>query len=171
LFVILKDKKKKKVDREVVACQKEEASLLWGEKMSTFVGRARIEVQKNKEYLSSAIAEITSVMKRYAVDPAASAEGSKTPQEEFLGLVNDFCVDWKKARDDNVRAARMIEKMRAKTEQKKRDAMQKDEKKKRLMAAGKSNAHIEITSQVEDIMQDLRTSGALPRPQANPNAK
>lgn len=112
-----------------------------------------------KDALAAAIASISSVMQRYALDArSTAAESGKTPQEEFLALINEFCVDWKKAREDNVRSARMIEKMKARNEAQKREAMQKDEKRKRLMMAGKSNAHLEAAAAVEDIMSDMRQS-------------
>jgi len=148
------------VEREVALSQKEEGSMEWAEKMATFLSRARIEVQKNKDALGEAIAEISSVMTRYAVDTRAAGESGKSPQEEFLALVSDFCSDWKKAREDNVRAARMMEKMRARTEAAKREAMQKEEKRKRLMAAGKNNLN-DAAAQVENIMSDLRQSSSM----------
>jgi hypothetical protein len=62
------------VEREVALSQKEEGSMEWAEKMATFLSRARIEVQKNKDALGEAIAEISSVMTRYAVDTRAAGE-------------------------------------------------------------------------------------------------
>ncbi len=114
-------------------------------------------MQKNKDALASAIGEISSVMQRYAVDSKAAGDSGKTPQEEFLALVNEFCTDWKKAREDNVRAARMLEKMRARAEAQKREALVKEEKRKRLMFAGSSTFN-DATAAVEGIMADLRES-------------
>ena len=118
----------------------------------------KLKEKKKQDALAAAIASITTVMQRYALDARVAGESGKTPQEEFLALVNEFCVDWKKAREDNVRAARMIEKMKARNEAQKREAMQKDEKRKRLMMAGKSSAHLEAAAAVEDIMSDMRQS-------------
>jgi hypothetical protein len=147
------------IEREVTAGQNEEASKVWCEKMSTFLGRARMEVQKNKDALGDAVAEITTVMQQYAIPTTLNPDSGKTPQEEFLIVFSEFVQDWKKAREDNIRALRMVEKLKIRAEKKKREQMAKEEKRARLMAAGKSSKS--IASQVDDVMLSLSQSGQL----------
>jgi hypothetical protein len=144
----------------VAAGQQEPASAEWGAKMSTFLGRARVEVQRNKDSLAEAVAQITGAMRAYAVDTTASSDSGKTPQEEFLALFGEFCQDWKKAREDNVRALRMLEKTRQRVEQTKRDQMAKDEKRKRLVQVGKANQHMAAQA-ADEIMAQLQRTGSI----------
>ncbi len=154
------------IEKEVAAGQSEVVSRDWCNSMATFVGRARVEVQKNKDALDEAVAEITGVMKTYAVDTTTAADAGKTPQEEFLVLFNEFCQDWKKAREDNVRAVRMLEKLRQKQEQAKREQMAKDEKRSRLLKVGKGSSFSMAADVAEDVMNQLRLTGSMGGPGA-----
>jgi hypothetical protein len=118
-----------------------------------------MEVQKNKDALGDAVAEITTVMQQYAIPTTLNPDSGKTPQEEFLIVFSEFVQDWKKAREDNIRALRMVEKLKVRAAKKKREQMAKEEKRARLMAAGNSSKS--IASQVDDVMLSLSQSGQL----------
>merc|ERR1711974_316021 len=135
------------IEREVTLSQNEEASRRWCEQMSTFLGRARVEVEKNKASLDKAIKQLTEVMQQYAVPTTASSDSGRSAQEEFLVAFNDFVEDWKKAREDNIRAKRMMEKLQARQEMKRREQMAKEEKRARLMAAGGTRSKMSVTQQ------------------------
>jgi hypothetical protein len=87
-----------KVEAEVTASQNEAESAKWVDAMSVFLGRARLEVQKNIHTLDEVSTEIRAIMAKYAVEPSGSGADDRL---EFLVLMNEFAQDWKKARDDN----------------------------------------------------------------------
>lgn len=93
----------------------------------------------------------------YFLIPRYAAEGE---QEEFLGLVNEFVEDWKKAREDNVRLAKLNQKLKEREDKLAREKMAKEEKTKRLMAMGGKTKNFGM-QQVEDVMVGLRNSGAF----------
>lgn len=152
------------IEREVTLGQNEEASRVWCDQMATFLGRARVEVQRNKDSLTTAVSDLTRVMQHYAMATTPSAgggESGRTPQEEFLALFHEFLEDWKKARADNQRAERMMAKIKEREDKKKREELAKDEKRQRLIAAGGKGKSKDVISQVDDVMLELSQSGKL----------
>lgn len=148
------------IEREVAQGLNEDESKGWSEKMSTFVGRAKVEIQKNRDALKEVTQKISDIMKRYALDPSVTSDSGKSAQEEFLMLFHDFVEDWKRAREDNVRAARMMEKLKEREAKKLKLQQEKEEKTKRLMAMGSKNKNL-AAAQVDDVMAELKRTGSF----------
>lgn len=146
------------IERELVASQQDAESAKWCEAMSLFLGRAKIEVDKNKQYLDESSKEVLLLMKKFAVEPSGSGADERM---EFLALLDEFVRDWKKAREDNKLMARMQKQTKAREEKKQQEALNKEEKQKRMTGLKKMGGKAHIELQVDDLMSSLRDSGAF----------
>ena len=121
------------VQKEVAECSKEKQAEKFHQIMSSFLGRAKVEVDNVIKKLESVEGSIKSVIVQYG-------EPENTEPPDFLAIFNDFITTWDNCKKDNEKrelAEKKLKEREEKLNQKKDDRKKKLEEKAKTRKGGK----------------------------------